>query len=251
MRWCWCWNRNTLIKLSLKGKLMANVDQDEINKFDALASRFWDKDGEFKTLHQVNPLRLEFIQRFVKADNLNGLDIGCGGGILTEGLAKAGAKMQGIDLAKSAIDVAKLHLLESGLNINYHLTSAEDFVATHTEKFDFITCMEMLEHVPSPISIIQSAVNMLKPGAVIFFSTLNRNPRAFIEAIVGAEYVLGLIPKGTHTYEKFIKPEELTAMARQVGLSPVGSAGIHYNPLLKKMSISDKLGTNYLLAFEK
>lgn len=230
---------------------MSNVDNDEINKFDALASRFWDEEGEFKTLHQVNPLRLDFISRFIDVRDKKGLDVGCGGGILTEALAKAGAHMSGIDMAKSAIDVAKLHSLSSNLSIDYQATTIEHYTTEHASDFDFIACMEMLEHVPDPNAIIKTAASMVKPGGQVFFSTLNRNIRSFIEAIVGAEYILGIIPKGTHTYEKFIKPEELTHMARQAGLKPTGSAGIYYNPLLKTMSIKHKLATNYILAFEK
>ena len=229
---------------------------EEIQKFDSLASRFWDPEAEFKTLHQINPLRTEFIEK--NLENLagkTGLDIGCGGGILTEALARKSALMTGIDLAPSAIQVAKLHLLESNLesnlDIHYEQISAEDFLETNKNKFDFITCMEMLEHVPDPEKIIQTISNLLKPNGLVFISTLNRNLRSFCEAIIGAEYILKLIPKGTHTYEKFIKPEELTHMARQSGLSPWSSSGISYDLFKKTFSLENKLNTNYMICFVK
>ncbi len=234
-----------------------NHSPEEIQKFDALASRFWDPNAEFKTLHQVNPLRTEFILENLEKtlgtfSGKTGLDIGCGGGILTEALAKSGALMTGIDLAPSAIQVAKLHLLESNLNINYQQISVEEFSDQNPNMlFDFITCMEMLEHVPSPESIIKTASQILKPNGLIFFSTLNRNLRSFIEAILGAEYLLKLIPKGTHTYEKFIKPEELTAMARKSGLMPIQAKGIHYDLFRKFFYINNKITTNYMICFVK
>lgn len=230
----------------------SNHSPEEIQKFDSLASRFWDPNAEFKTLHQVNPLRVKFIQTHLDLHAKQGLDIGCGGGILTEALAKAGAEMTGIDLAPSAIQVAKLHLFESNLDIQYEQISVEDFYQNQPEKlFDFITCMEMLEHVPDPNSIIRTASKLLKPNGFIFFSTLNRNLRSFIEAILGAEYLLKLIPKGTHTYEKFIKPEELTHLARQAGLMPIQAQGIHYDLFRKTFSLTSQIQTNYLILFQK
>jgi len=249
-----------------------NYSPEEVQKFDQLASRFWDQNSEFKTLHQVNPLRLEFIQEYLNKFNskdnlknqaLTGLDIGCGGGILTEALAKKGLNMTGIDLAPSVIKIAKLHLLEtnlnqdqnSQLNINYQQISAEDFLENNKNiYFDFITCMEMLEHVPNPESIIKTASDLLKPNGLIFFSTLNRNLRSFLEAIIGAEYILKILPKGTHTYEKFIKPEELVSMARKFGLKPLEAREIKYDLFKKSFSLNtpkNKIRTNYMICFEK
>lgn len=239
-----------------------NYSHDEIQKFDRLASRFWDPHAEFKTLHQINPLRTEFIEKNIEKNlnslsNKTGLDIGCGGGILTESLAKKGALMTGIDLAPQAIQVAKLHLLESfkaNLNINYLNISAEDFLnknQNNLTQFDFITCLEMLEHVPDPEKIIRTISLLIKPHGLVFISTLNRNLRSFCEAILGAEYILKLIPKGTHTYEKFIKPEELTHMARSYGLNPINSAGIKYDLLRKTFSLENKIKTNYMICFKK
>jgi len=254
-----------------------NYSSEEIQKFDSLASRFWDTEAEFKTLHQVNPLRLEFIQEHLSNFNfhlnsksLTGLDIGCGGGILTESLALKGALMTGIDLAPSAIQTAKLHLLETNLNlnlpqpiqINYQQISIENFLENNQNPnnqnpnifFDFITCMEMLEHVPDPESIIKTASELLKPNGLIFFSTLNRNLRSFLEAIIGAEYLLKILPKGTHSYEKFIKPEELVAMARQFNLKPIEAREINYDLFKKIFKLNkpkNKIKTNYMICFEK
>lgn len=247
---------------------MHNYSPEEVQKFDLLASRFWDPNSEFKTLHQVNPLRLEFIQEYLNKFNsknntqkntqdhtLTGLDIGCGGGILSEALAKKGHIITGIDLAPSVIKTAKLHLLESNLNINYQQISAEDFLDNNPKiQFDFITCMEMLEHVPDPESIIKTASQLLKPQGLIFFSTLNRNLRSFLEAIIGAEYILKIIPQGTHTYEKFIKPEELVSMARKFGLKPLEAREIKYDLFKKSFALKtpkNKIRTNYMICFEK
>lgn len=230
---------------------MNNVNQDEIDHFSKLASRFWDPNAEFWTLHKVNPLRVEFIERQVQLDGKVGIDVGCGGGILTEALAKKGAKMTGIDLAKSAIEVSQLHALESELSVDYQCISAEEIAENHPQQYDFVVCMEMLEHVPDPSAIIKACAQMVKPGGKIFFSTLNRNAKSFLQAIVAAEYLMKMIPRGTHTYEKFIKPEELINIARSSGLTPLDSTGIDYHPLKKNFTFKSSLDVNYLLAFEK
>ena len=228
-----------------------NVDQEEIHKFSAMASRWWDKEGECKPLHAINPLRMQFIQSHVELDKQTALDVGCGGGILTEALAAAGAKATGIDLAEASLKIAQLHLHESKLAIDYQCITAEDFAAQHPESIDVLTCMEMLEHVPDPQSIVRSCAALLKPGGHAFFSTLNRSLKSFVQAIVGAEYVLNMIPKGTHHYEKFIKPNELIQWAREAGLSVQHNAGIQYNPLSQQYKLTDKVDVNYLLHFTK
>lgn len=193
----------------------ANVDQHEINKFEQMASRWWDKEGDFKPLHDINPLRLQFI--LDQANGLQGkkvLDIGCGGGILTESMAKEGAQVSGIDMGEMPLEVAKLHMLESGLDIDYQKITAEEFAEKHAGEFDVVTCLEMLEHVPDPSSIIQACRKLVKPDGHVFFSTINRNPKSFLFAIVGAEYILQMLPKGTHDFKKFIRPSELEAWSR-------------------------------------
>lgn len=230
---------------------MNNVNPDEINHFSNLGSRFWDENGEFWTLHKVNPLRMSVIEKHVDLTGKTGIDVGCGGGILTEALVKAGAKTTGIDLAEGALEVAKLHRLESKLDVDYQCITAEEIATNHPEQFDFVACMEMLEHVPDPESVIKACSAMLKPGGKVFFSTLNRNAKSFLTAIVAAEYFLKMIPKGTHHYETFIKPEELVGWARNAGLTAIDSAGIDYHPLKKTFSLSDKLDVNYILVFEK
>lgn len=226
-----------------------NVDPSELEKFSALASRWWDPESEFKPLHVINPLRLDWIQE--KAGSLQGLDIldvGCGGGILAESMAVAGANVTGIDLAEKSLKVAKLHGLESGIKVDYQAISAEDMAAAHPGKFDVVTCMEMLEHVPDPASIVRACGQMVKPGGWVFFSTLNRNPKSFLFAIVGAEYVLRLLPRGTHNYESFVKPRELAAAARGAGLSPCAMAGMEYNPITDHYKLSNDTSVNYLMA---
>lgn len=229
-----------------------NVSQAEIDKFSALASRWWDPESEFKPLHAINPLRLGWVQDI--AGSLNGkkiVDVGCGGGILAESMAVAGAQVTGIDLADKSLTVARLHSLESGVKVDYQSISAEDFAAQHTGQFDVVTCMEMLEHVPDPASIVQACSQMVKPGGWVFFSTLNRNPKSFLFAIVGAEYVLRLLPKGTHSYEKFIKPSELSRAVRQSGLTVMQMAGMAYNPITDLYSLSNDTSVNYLMATQK
>ncbi|MCW8857414.1 MAG: bifunctional 2-polyprenyl-6-hydroxyphenol methylase/3-demethylubiquinol 3-O-methyltransferase UbiG [Kangiella sp.] len=226
----------------------ANVDQHEINKFEQMASRWWDKEGDFKPLHDINPLRLQFI-----LDNANGLqgkkvlDIGCGGGILTEAMAKEGAQATGIDMGEMPLEVAKLHMLESGLKIDYQKITAEEFAEQHAGQFDVVTCLEMLEHVPDPSSIIKACRKLVKPDGHVFFSTINRNPKSFLFAIVGAEYLLQMLPKGTHDFKKFIRPSELEAWSRPAGLPFQSIIGMHYNPLTKKYWLSDNVDVNYLV----
>lgn len=228
-----------------------NVHQSEIHKFGSMAERWWDLQGEFKTLHDVNPLRMEFIQRFVSLDGQRLVDVGCGGGILTEALAQAGANALGIDLSDELIDIADLHGLESGIKVDYQKISAEELAAQQPSSFDHVTCMEMLEHVPDPGSIISACATLVKPGGYVFFSTLNRKPKAYLLAIVAAEHVLNMLPKGTHDYKTFIKPSELSKSARAVGLSLQGMVGIEYNPFNKRFSLSKDVDVNYIAAFRR
>lgn len=226
-----------------------NVDPAEIDKFSALASRWWDPDSEFKPLHAINPLRLDWILSYT--GSLAGkqvLDVGCGGGILSESLAQSGADVTGIDLAERSLKIARLHSLESSVPVKYEMISAEDMADQHPGRFDVVTCMEMLEHVPDPGSIIAACAKLVKPGGWVFFSTLNRNPTSFLFAIVGAEYLLRLIPKGTHSYEGFIKPSELISSARRSGLDALALKGLEYNPITEHYRLSGDTSVNYLLA---
>lgn len=228
---------------------MSNADQAELDKFSQLAHRWWDTQSEFKPLHDINPLRLEWISRL--AGGLQGkkvVDVGCGGGILSESMAQQGARVTGIDLAEKPLKVAKLHQLESGVQVDYRLIAAEDLAAAEPGSFDVVTCMEMLEHVPDPVSIMSACAHMVKPGGWVFFSTLNRNPKSYLFAIIGAEYVLNMLPKGTHEWSKFIKPHELASYARQVGLESVELMGMTYNPLTKVYRLERDTDVNYLLA---
>ncbi|GGD53088.1 bifunctional 2-polyprenyl-6-hydroxyphenol methylase/3-demethylubiquinol 3-O-methyltransferase UbiG [Lacimicrobium alkaliphilum] len=226
-----------------------NVDQQEIDKFSALASRWWDLDGEFKPLHQINPLRLDFISLhsqglFAK----KALDVGCGGGILAESMAAQGAQVTGIDMAKDAIDVARLHGLETGVKVDYQLSTVEDFADKFAGQFDLVSCMEMLEHVPDPQSVVNACARLVKPGGQIFFSTLNRNIKSYLMAIVGAEYLLNLVPKGTHQHSKFIRPSELMSWLDNTDLLCRHIEGLHLNPLTGDYYLSDKnVDVNYLL----
>lgn len=228
-----------------------NVDNEELNKFAALASRWWDPEGELKTLHQINPLRLQFIQNQVNLQDKTVIDIGCGAGILTESMAKAGAKVTGVDMNQSLIDAAVLHQHESGTEVEYLKITAEDIAVERKEQYDVVTCMEMLEHVPDPASVIRACAALAKPGGHIFFSTLNRNPKSYLFAIIGAEYLLRILPKNTHDYSKFIRPSELGAWSRNANLQPQGITGIHYNPFTKTFKMNDDVSVNYLLHAKK
>jgi len=228
-----------------------NVHLHEINKFGSQAERWWDRNGEFKTLHDVNPLRISFIQKFISPQNMRIVDVGCGGGILTEGLAKKGADMLGIDLSEDLIDIADLHGLESGVKTHYKKISAEALAEAEPASFDHVVCMEMLEHVPKPGSVIAACAKIVKPGGYVFFSTLNRKPKAYLLAIVAAEHILKMLPAGTHDYKTFIKPSELSQSARDAGLELQAMIGIHYNPLTKNFSLSDDIDINYIAAFKR
>jgi len=230
-----------------------NIDLDEVEKFASLAARWWDKDSEFKPLHDINPLRLNYIKEqydgSIKGKRI--LDVGCGGGILCESLALEGAEVVGIDLAEAGLEVAKLHLLESGLDVNYQKITAEEFAESNAETFDIVTCMEMLEHVPEPSSIIKSCSKLVKPQGRVFFSTINRNPKSYFFAIVGAEYVLNLLPKGTHNYEKFIRPSEIDKWARRNNLFIASMIGMTYNPITKRYKLEKDVSVNYLTHYQK
>ena len=228
-----------------------NVHPHEIHKFGSQAERWWDPNGEFKTLHQVNPLRLQFIQQYAELQGKRLVDVGCGGGILTEGLAKAGAEALGIDLSEELIDIADLHGLETGVQASYQKISAESLAELQPASFDHVTCMEMLEHVPDPAAIIQACANLVKPGGMVFFSTLNRVPKAYLLAILAAEHLLQMVPKGTHDYKTFIKPAELSQIARQVGLELKAMVGIEYSPFSKQFRLGKDIDVNYIVAFRK
>lgn len=224
-----------------------NADPGELQHFAALAQQWWDAKGPMGPLHEINPLRLSFIQRFESLDGLKALDVGCGGGILSEALARAGAHTCAIDLAHESVEVARQHAAEQGLEVEYLEISAEDLAEQREAQFDVITCMEMLEHVPDPQSVIAACTRLLKPGGRLYLSTINRNPKAFALAIVGAEHVLGLIPKGTHEYAKFIKPSELAGWCRQCGLHSGPTEGMTYNPLTRTHRLSRDVSVNYLM----
>jgi 2-polyprenyl-6-hydroxyphenyl methylase/3-demethylubiquinone-9 3-methyltransferase len=230
----------------------SNVDQAELDKFSALASRWWDPNSEFKPLHAINPLRLEWIKGLVGGlQDKTVLDVGCGGGILAEGMARAGGKVTGIDLADKSLRVAKLHGLESGVPVTYRSISAEDMALEQPQAFDIVTCMEMLEHVPDPGSIVRACSTLVKPGGWVFFSTLNRNPKSFLFAIVGAEYILRLLPRGTHSWRSFVRPSELAASARTYGLTTQELMGMSYNPFTQTYSLNQDTSVNYLMATRK
>ncbi|MBU3695021.1 MAG: bifunctional 2-polyprenyl-6-hydroxyphenol methylase/3-demethylubiquinol 3-O-methyltransferase UbiG [Rhodocyclaceae bacterium] len=225
-----------------------NVDPSEIAKFSALASRWWDPHSEFAPLHAINPLRLGWIDQLAPLAGREVVDVGCGGGILAEAMAGLGARVTGIDLAEKSLKVAKLHLLESGREVNYRAVSAEDLAGEAPERFDVVTCMEMLEHVPDPASTVAACARLVKPGGSVFFSTINRNPKSWLFAIVGAEYVLRLLPKGTHEYAKFITPAELAGFARRAGLEVGAMNGMTYNPLSKVYALNPRdTDVNYLM----
>ncbi len=228
-----------------------NVDQAEVAKFDALASRWWDAEGEFRALHEINPLRLDWIRQHVDLAGKRVIDIGCGGGILTEAMAAANATVVGIDMAEGPLAVARLHQHESGAKVDYRQATAEELAAKEPASYDVVTCLEMLEHVPSPSQVIKSCAQLVKPGGHVFFSTINRNAKSFAFAIVGAEYILKLLPAGTHEYKKFIRPSELESWARPAGLSLRESVGMQYNPFTREYSLGDDLDVNYLMHFRR
>jgi 2-polyprenyl-6-hydroxyphenyl methylase/3-demethylubiquinone-9 3-methyltransferase len=225
-----------------------NVDPAEIDKFQSIASRWWDPDSEFKPLHEINPLRVDYIERRCGglADR-KVLDIGCGGGILAEALARRGARVTGIDMAEMSLEVARLHLGESGLDIDYRLVAAEEFAATHPGEFDIVTCLEMLEHVPDPAAIVAAASGALKPDGKMVLSTINRNPKSFALAILGAEYLLGMLPRGTHEYRRFIKPSELAGALRACRMRPLDITGMTYHPLGRRYTLGKDIDVNYLM----
>ena len=226
----------------------ANVDQSEIKKFERLASRWWDREGEFKPLHDINPIRANYIDLHSPVAERHVLDVGCGGGILTEALAQRGAIASGIDMGDAPLEVAKLHALESNLDIQYQQTTAEAHASAHPNSFNVVACMEMLEHVPDPASVVAACAELASPGASIYFSTINRTPKAYAFAIVGAEYLLKLLPKGTHEYKKFILPSELCEWVRRAGLLVQDISGITYSPITKKYQLSDDdVSVNYML----
>ncbi len=227
----------------------ANVDPAEIAKFEALAERWWDPQGEFRPLHELNPLRLEFIRARMPLKGLRVLDVGCGGGILAEAMASEGAEVTGIDLAEMPLKIARLHALERGVSIAYRLESVDAHANAHGGHYDAVTCMEMLEHVPQPDAIVARLADLLRPGGQLFVSTLNRNLKSFLMAIVGAEYVLGLLPRGTHEYERFIRPSELARWARQAGLAQGALNGLVYDPFSRRFNLSPDTAVNYLAHF--
>ncbi len=229
-----------------------NADPAELAKFSDLAHRWWDPESEFRPLHQINPLRLNWIDGLATLSGKKVLDVGCGGGILSDSMARKGAQVTGIDLSTKALKVAQLHALEAGTeNVQYREVSAEALAAESPESFDVVTCMEMLEHVPDPASVVKACSQLVKPGGWVFFSTLNRNPKSFLFAIVGAEYLLQLLPKGTHEYAKMIRPSELAAYSRQAGLELTQTRGMEYNPLTRRYWLSGDTSVNYLIATRK
>ena len=229
-----------------------NVDHAEISKFEELAARWWDPHSEFKPLHEINPLRLGYIQRSAELEGKRVLDVGCGGGILAEAMARQGAEVTGIDLGEAPLEGARLDLLESGLKVQYERIPVERLAQERPESFDLVTCMEMLEHVPDPESVVRSCAALTKPGGSLFFSTLNRNPKSYLFAIIGAEYILGLLPKGTHDYSKFIRPSELDRWVRENDLSTSDITGMVYNPLTKTYRLNPQdVDVNYLLTCRK
>ena len=226
---------------------MMNVDEVELNKFSNLAHKWWDKTSEFKPLHDINPLRLNYIDRAVTLKGKTVLDVGCGGGILSESMAERGAKVTGIDLGEKALKVAQLHSLESGVAVDYQLISVEKLAEQQPTSFDVVTCLEMLEHVPDPASVVAACAKLVKPGGQVFFSTINRNPKAYLFAVIGAEYVLNMLPRGTHDYTKFIKPSELASWMRLAGLSLNHQIGMSYNPITQHYWLGDDVSVNYMM----
>jgi len=224
-----------------------NADPAELAKFDQLAHRWWDPQGEFRPLHEINPLRLEWIDRHAPLAGKRVLDVGCGGGILTEAMAQRGARVTGIDLSDKGLRVAKLHLQESGLSVTYEKASVDDLAARQAGEFDVVTCMELLEHVPEPAAMVAACARLVRPGGQVFFSTINRNPRSYLFAVIGAEYLLRLLPRGTHDYLRFVKPSELARWSRASGLRPDELVGMSYNPITRRYRLGADCGVNYLL----
>jgi 2-polyprenyl-6-hydroxyphenyl methylase/3-demethylubiquinone-9 3-methyltransferase len=227
---------------------MSNADPIEIEKFSQLAHKWWDPNSEFKPLHEINPLRLNYINRLASLAGKTVLDVGCGGGILSESMAGLNANVTGIDLSDKALQVAKLHLLESGKQVNYRKIAVEDMAAEQPDSFDIVTCLEMLEHVPDPDSVIAACAALVKPGGWVFLSTLNRNPKSYLFAVIGAEYVLNMLPRGTHDYAKFLKPSELAQSCRNAGLNLTDLTGMSYNPISKIYSLGTDTSVNYMIA---
>jgi 2-polyprenyl-6-hydroxyphenyl methylase/3-demethylubiquinone-9 3-methyltransferase len=231
--------------------MTTNVDPAELDKFSELAHRWWDPQSEFRPLHEINPLRLDHINRTAALAGKNVLDVGCGGGILAEAMAARGAAVTGIDLAEKPLKVAQLHLLESGQKVDYRNIAVEELAVEAPASFDVVTCMEMLEHVPDPAAVVHACATLLKPGGHAFFATLNRNPKSYLFAIIGAEYVLNMLPRGTHDYERFIKPSELSATSRRAGLEIVDLIGMTYNPFTKVYALGADTDVNYILSTRK
>lgn len=232
--------------------LSQNIDRSEIAKFEALASRWWDKESEFKPLHDINPLRANWIDERSPVAGKNVLDVGCGGGILAESMAQRGAKVTGIDMGEAPLAVAQLHSLETGITVDYQRCTAEEMASQHAGKYDVVTCLEMLEHVPDPSSVINACTNLVKPGGHVYFSTINRNPKAYLFAVLGAEYLLRLLPKGTHDYSKFIRPSELCNWVRDAGLELQTMTGMTYNPFTKHYRLNEKdVDVNYMIYAQK
>jgi len=228
-----------------------NIDQAEIARFEAAASRWWDPEGEMRPLHELNPVRLEYVERSGRLAGRDVLDVGCGGGLLAEAMARKVARVTGLDMAAELLEVARLHALESGVAVNYLLESAEQHAVEHAAGYDVVTCMEMLEHVPDPAQVVAALAALVRPGGHVFLSTINRTPRAYLRAVIGAEYVLRLLPTGTHTYEKFIRPSELSAWARSAGLSTIDVAGLDYDPFSRTARIVTDARVNYLMHLAK
>jgi 2-polyprenyl-6-hydroxyphenyl methylase/3-demethylubiquinone-9 3-methyltransferase len=228
-----------------------NADPAELAKFDAAAPRWWDPDGEFRPLHDLNPARLDYIERRAGLAGLKVLDVGCGGGLLSEGMARRGARVLGIDLAPEALTVARLHALEAGIPVEYRAVAVEALAASEAASYDLVTCLEMLEHVPDPSAIVVALARLARPGGHVICSTINRNPKAFALAIVGAEYVMGLLPRGTHQYARLIRPSELSRWARAAGLDLVELAGLEYDPFSRKARVSGDVSVNYLAHFRR
>ena len=235
----------------LTDKDRANIDADELAKFEAMAPIWWDKNGVQKALHDINVLRVDYINTHCPLSGKRVLDVACGGGILSEAMAALGARVTGIDAGRAPLSVAQLHLEKSGLQIKYELATAEAYAAAHADRFDVVTCLELLEHVPQPSSVVAACCKMVKPGGDIFFATLNRNPKSFLFAIIGAEYILKLVRRGTHAYRKFVKPAELENWGRASGLRLQDLTGLHYNPFTRKYSMGGNTHVNYMMHFSR